>query len=56
MLDKVKVETTSIALTAPAVLFDKFVCEAQKVLDTVWWKGAWDGSERLFTRVPRARL
>ena len=52
MRDKVKGETTSIALTTPAVKFDKFVSVAQKVLDTVWWKGAWASSERLFTEVP----
>ena len=40
MLDNVKVETVTIALTAPMVKFDALVPESQKVLDTVWWKGA----------------
>jgi hypothetical protein len=40
VLEDVKDEEVTIALTAPTVKFDEFVPEAQKMLKTVEWKGA----------------
>jgi hypothetical protein len=40
VLDHVEGETVTIAITALADKFDEFLPKAQKVLDTVEWKGA----------------
>lgn len=39
ILEDVRGETVIIIISAPAVEFDKFISEAQKVLDTVEWTG-----------------
>jgi hypothetical protein len=39
VLDDVAGETVTIGLTAPEAKFDEFLLKAQKVLDTVEWKG-----------------
>ena len=39
VINDVKGEQVTIALTAPTVKFDEFAPEAQKVLETVEWKG-----------------
>ena len=33
-------ETVTISITSPAIVFDDFVPEAQKVLDSVEWRGS----------------
>jgi hypothetical protein len=40
VLDDVKGKAVTIAITAPAVKFDEFTPEAEKMLDSVVWRGS----------------
>jgi len=40
VLEGVKGETVTIPYTSPATEFDEFALEAQRVLDSVKWRGS----------------
>jgi hypothetical protein len=40
VLEDVKGETVTIAFRSPATRFDEFLARAQKVVDSVTWRGS----------------
>jgi hypothetical protein len=52
VLEDVRRETVTIYYSSPATEFDEFALEAQRVLDSVKWRGP-RSVQALFTEIPR---